>query len=78
MDTMNYIEHITENPLDWSEIKSNTTMDFMEFMDYIDYTDNNTENNNIQTTIISIDLQECYEESYNNYNAKEEEDENVV
>lgn len=78
MDVMNYIEHITENPLYWSDIKSNTTMDFMEFMDYM----GNAENNNTQTTTtitttISIELQECYEESYINYNAKED-DENVV
>ena len=75
MDTMNYIEHITENLLDWNDIKSKTTMDFMDFMD-------NTENINIQTIKILTIIQkvdECYEESYMDYKESimKENDENV-
>ena len=77
---INYIEHITENPLEWSYIKSKTiNIDFMNFMDNIvENTLENTLENNQKQSYMILEVNDSYEESYiikeNKSNNKEDDD----
>lgn len=79
MDAINYIENITDNLLDWSKIKSNTTIDFMEFIEFTDNPINDSDNNHTYEAQIPkyTQIEFDYEESFNNNNLSYEDDFNV-